>query len=160
LPFLLDVVYLLKKTYPRIGLLIIGKGPLPNIIRSKITNYCLSKNVIFAGPKKQKELPAIYKAANIFLLPTNYEIFGMVVLEALFNGIPVISTPQAGPVDILSKPIHGQCIDLSVEDWGNAIKQYLPKNQKDSEARKEYVKSNYLWPLIAKRYAEMLNNLS
>jgi glycosyltransferase involved in cell wall biosynthesis len=159
LPFLIRCVYQLKTSLPDVGLIVIGKGSQLSFLKKMANELELNGNIIFCGQKQQKELPAIYKAADVFLLPTSYEIFGMVVLEALAYGTPVIATPQAGPLDILKKPYLGECIVLSEDAWVSGIKRFLPKKQKDSASRIEHIKSKHVWPVIAKNYANMLEAL-
>jgi glycosyltransferase involved in cell wall biosynthesis len=57
----------------------------------------------FIGPMPQEKLKDAYAAADIFLLPSDYESFGIVALEAMAQGTPVIATRFGGPKDFLKK---------------------------------------------------------
>lgn len=59
-------------------------------------------NVVFAhGPKYGDEKQAFYETSDIFVLPTVYDTFGLVNVEAMQNGLPVISSPEGGIPDIV-----------------------------------------------------------
>lgn len=63
----------------------------------------LSTRVKFVGLKTQEELPAYYNAAEMVIMPSHYESFGMVTLEAMACGIPVITTNVAGVSQLIDK---------------------------------------------------------
>ncbi len=92
------------------------------------------------------ELHAIYKSCDVFLLPTNNEIYGMTILEALLNGIPVISTFEAGLQAILNDKKLGICLPLNVAAWSQAIKyDTVNKSTSDLLYRQNTVKEMYNW---------------
>lgn len=63
----------------------------------------LTTCVRFVGKKARKELPYYYNAAEVVLLPSQYESFGMTVLEAMACGVPVITTDVTGISGLLDK---------------------------------------------------------
>jgi glycosyltransferase involved in cell wall biosynthesis len=64
----------------------------------------LGDRLRFAGRVPEKDLPAYYQAADVFVLPTEaLEGFGMVTAEALASGLPVIGTPVGATPEILSR---------------------------------------------------------
>ena len=97
--FLLELMKRIKDD--SVGLVLIGKGPSRNDTLEKIKEYGLEDKILTFESVPNKNLISVYNRADIFLLPTNYEIYGMVVMEALLHGVPVISTPEAGPAFLL-----------------------------------------------------------
>jgi glycosyltransferase involved in cell wall biosynthesis len=82
----------------------------------------------------------------------------MVVMEALFHGIPVIATPEAGPLSILTNKKLGICLPLDVEKWINKILYYLNhRNIDNSVFRTEIIKKNCNWNIIAEKYHKIIN---
>lgn len=63
----------------------------------------LSTHVRFVGQKTQEELPNYYNAAEMVIMPSHYESFGMVTLEAMACGVPVITTNVAGVSQLIDK---------------------------------------------------------
>ena len=97
---------------PKMHLLVAGRG---NKYQFK------SSRVAFLG--EVNDLPALYAAADIFLLPTIYDPFSSACLEALASGIPVITTRANGFSEIMEDKVHGSIVDLAsdVEALRDAI---------------------------------------
>lgn len=76
------------------NLVIIGQGPEKNNLELKIKELDLEDKVFFLPPQKEKELINFYQAAKIFILPSIFksEAFGIVLIEAMACGKPIIST--------------------------------------------------------------------
>lgn len=92
---LIHAVNKLNKTIPDIILFIVGNGPL----RSELQEICkISKNhnVYFTGWIDEKEKVKYYSIADIFVLPTLFDVWGLVINEAMCCGLPVITTTTAG----------------------------------------------------------------
>lgn len=75
-------------------LYIIGGKPTPEYI--ELVRKLNLKNVFFEGFKTKEELKQYYQAADLFVLPTREDIWGLVVNEAMANGLPVITTDRCG----------------------------------------------------------------
>ena len=79
---------------------VVGDGPQ----RAKLARAY--PEVHFAGMKSVHELPAYYRAADVFVFPSLTDTFGLVLLEALASGTPVAAFPVAGPADVIgSAPV-------------------------------------------------------
>ena len=91
--FLLEVLEHLSTDFV---LLIVGDGDLRHEMEREIKQKQLQNRCFMLGKRNQKELPSLYKAADLFLLASEYEIYGMVILEAMYFGIPTITTNLAG----------------------------------------------------------------
>ena len=76
---------------PNLHLDIIGFGPLEEELKS-IAN----KNITFLGAVNNKDLAKYYQNADVFILPSKSEVWGLVVEEALNNGTPVIVSDKVG----------------------------------------------------------------
>jgi glycosyltransferase involved in cell wall biosynthesis len=152
--FLIDILSHLESN---IAMIIVGDGPM----YAQMMEYAKKENVLgrlfVIKYIPNNEIHDVYKICNIFLLPTNYEIYGMVVMEALFNGLPVIATPEAGTSSILTDDKLGVCLSFDIEKWVNEILKYLNSDKTNlSSYRTEHVKNAYSWNTIAAKYHEII----
>lgn len=156
--FLIDVF---KRVYEKMGgnvsLQIIGKGK--EAYASKVKEYAKNLNVeegiSFIARKDQSELPEVYGEADLFVFPTNYDIFGMVLLEALYFGVPVISSKNGGSETLLKNVQCGKVIErFDVDEWTSAIVETLENRQLRSQmsqnGHKEILES-FTWKAIASK---------
>ena len=76
------------------SLVIVGEGPLEGALRSLVAGKGLGERVLFAGRVADADLPAFYQACDVFVLPSiaRTEAFGVVQIEAMAAGRPVVST--------------------------------------------------------------------
>lgn len=155
-PFLIQVFKEINKMHPDIKLVIVGKGD-----RSYIKKYTKDldkqqrESIRFAGAVDNKQLRYIYPLAKVFLLPSKQEIFGMVLLEAMYLGTPVISSLNGGSKTMINTDENGIVIeDFDVDKWVEAINKYLTdigfRNEILHNARKT-IEDNYTWDKIAQK---------
>jgi glycosyltransferase involved in cell wall biosynthesis len=75
---------------------IVGYGPLEQELKDLTARLGLTKAVRFEGGMKQSELPRRYSQADLFILPSKYEPWGLVALEAMLCGVPALVSSQCG----------------------------------------------------------------
>lgn len=122
-----------------------------------------SADFVFTGPLDDRAKWAAYRRADCFVLPTHTENFGIVIAEALYAELPVITTKGA-PWQELEKTGSGWWIDLSVKSLAEALNgaMDLPNGDLREMGRrgKELVVSRYSWNQIAQgmksAYAELI----
>ena len=91
----------LAKKYQKTGLIIVGNGPEKKNLESFVKKNLLYKSVFFLP--WQYETMWLYKSADIFLLTSRYEGFGMSIVEAAASNLPILST-EVGVIGDLLKP--------------------------------------------------------
>ena len=113
----LEVLVSVFNELPRLKLNIIGYGEEEEKLKEMS-----SPNIVFLGPKENKELTFYYQQADVFILPSSYEPWGLVVEEALNNGTPVIVSDKVGCRDDLVSNNTGIVFNSgSVESLRRAI---------------------------------------
>ena len=123
----------------------------------------ISTEVTFVGRKHQSELPSYYNAAEIVIMPSHYESFGIVALEAMACGVPVITTDTAGIADLFDKEnsplITSANNPLMLAD---KIKHLLTnKNQYQKISHEVLEKARKLsWENIAENFIQLLLQMS
>ena len=89
---------------PDIYLILGGEGPLKDNLISMSQELGVESYIRFVGFIPEEDLPDYYRMADVFILPTiELEGFGLITLEALASGVPVLGTPVGGTVEILGK---------------------------------------------------------
>lgn len=97
---LIDALEDLHNEVMNIKLIIVGSGPLEDILKRKVLERKLSNVISFRGAMNNRDLADLYNLADCFVLPSRFETFGVVYAEALCSGLPIISTRNGGIEDI------------------------------------------------------------
>lgn len=107
----------------RVRLIIGGDGPERQNIEKLIHDLHLEDRVILTGQLKTDEVIDYLKKSHVFVLPSFVETFGIVLIEAMACGLPVIATRSGGPEDIVNKT-NGVLIEVGNDDaLSNAMKK-------------------------------------
>jgi len=104
----------------------------------------------------EHRLPDYYKAADVFVLPSRYEPFGIVMLEAMACALPVVSTRAGGPSKVIDPGIDGLLVDpADTDEMADGIATLLMDGQmrrRLGAAARAKVKRDYSWRAIAVRH--------
>lgn len=154
---LIDAVVLLKRKQPDVLLVIAGRGPLTAELQARAEAAGLKDSVRLLGYVSDEMLPELYRAADISVVPTvALEGFGLITIESLSAGTPVLVTPVGGLPEvvkqlsenlILSNTGAQAIADRLGEFFAGTIR--LPNAQ---ECR-AYALENFDLPVIAKKTA-------
>jgi glycosyltransferase involved in cell wall biosynthesis len=80
-----------------------GGGQYLDYYREMAGQLGISEKCNFTGTVAVSDIPGFYKGLNLFVLPSRYETFGIVLVEAMASGLPVISTRCGGPEEIVNE---------------------------------------------------------
>ena len=155
--FLLEVFQKVSKQIENSKLIIIGKGKQNYVAmcKEKLIELGLENDVIYREKLEQKYMPAIYQASDAFLLPTRYEIFGMVLLEEMYYGLPVFTTYNGGSSTLINNE-NGIIIEnTDCNEWSEKIVKVLSdKKECDAIGEKAHrtVEKNYTWDALANKF--------
>jgi glycosyltransferase involved in cell wall biosynthesis len=107
LDLLIDAVAAIDN--PNLVLMVVGGGYGENRCKAQVRDLGIGHRVLFAGPKKPEEdLPAHYTLGDFLVLPsTHSESFGLVVLEAMASGKPVVVSSLPGPAALVEEGRDG-----------------------------------------------------
>jgi len=121
-------------------------------LRKLIERCGVQDRVTFTGAVHSDDKVALLRAANIFVLPSYSENFGIAVLEAMAHGCPVVVTPEVGLSAAVSKSSAGLVIDGSPEALAKAIVEIIANKKLLSEMGQRgqrLVKEQFSWPVVA-----------
>ncbi|MCL4460030.1 MAG: glycosyltransferase family 4 protein [Chloroflexi bacterium] len=116
---LLRAYALLKREYSDVSLLIVGYGYQEGELKD-ICEREQIEDVVFLGHIDVSEVPRFYGLADLFVLPSSEEVWGLVINEALACGLPVITTNKVGAsVDLVKEGKNGYIVEA-----GNVVQLY------------------------------------
>lgn len=109
--YLIEAFSILKNKFPErnLKLLLVGDGSLRNDLENLTKEKNLSSDIIFAG--LQKDINLVYQISDVFVLSSLWEGCPNVLLEAMANKLPVISTNVGGASEIISHLKNGYLIE-------------------------------------------------
>jgi glycosyltransferase involved in cell wall biosynthesis len=146
-----------KTETDNLRLMIVGSGKLEKELKIKAKELCIEDKVIFKGFVKDPS--AYYYTADIFLLSSDYEGFGNVIVEALSFGLPVISTDcPSGPSEILENGLHGHLVAVGDAESYAAKIDYVINNCQASKSVHARV-SDFSVDIVASKYLDILHSL-
>ena len=164
IPFLIDVFNEILKTKPDARLVMIGKGTeeYKETCFRHIDELGIAEHIIYEEYMKQELLPAVYSLSDVFLLPTRYEIFGMVLLEAMYFNTPVITTYNGGS-DMLIEHNKSGIIEneFNLESWRNSVIKLLDdKGFADiiKENARKKIEEEFTWDALTDKFLDVFEN--
>ena len=132
-----------REKIPNIKLLLIGKGEkrFTNHLKELVSALGLCENVIFTGHRN--DVPAILSKCKVLVMPSWEEPFGLVVIEAMALGIPVIGTNSGGVKELIKDSITGYLVP--------------PRNPEEMAKKLVYLQSN---PGLAKQMGNIAKKIA
>lgn len=146
---LIDAISIVAKNNPSVRCVIIGHGIERSNLSELIENRKVQAQVKLCEPlKHSKNVYAYMKKAKVFVLPSTREGFGIVALESLACGTPVITTssPANAARHLITPGINGSIVSLDAEDIAQSIQYWIKPSQQEFTATNV---ENYDWNRIA-----------
>ncbi len=150
---------------PRVRLLIVGgeghHAPEVQNLHALSRELGIQDKVTFVGRIEQEALPRYYNAADILVVPSRYESFGLVALESLACGTPVVATSVGAVDQILREGETGRVVENgSPRSLANSIEEIISgRNRPSADLIRESI-LEFAWPHVAsamiKEYAAVV----
>jgi len=153
--FLLKAVQQVIKTISDVLFVIAGEGPALKSLEHDVKAMGLTENVRFIGYlDRYTELNSCYRAADIFIFASRTETQGLVLLEAMAQGVPVVSTAELGTLDVLREGMGVWIARAELTDFSDKVIGML----NDADARRAVGEAgrNYALGWSASRQAERM----
>ena len=151
--------------YPNAKYLIVGAGPMEESLKRQAATSSNAKNIIFAGPASTEDLPQFYAACDVLVLlsVSRLEAFGLVMLEAMASGKPVVTSDMPGMREVVVDGTDGLLAEpLDSHDIADKIKRLL----EDDDLRKRFgangrmkVEQRFTWERVTKLTEEAYKKL-
>lgn len=160
---LIDAIPKILEAHFNTKFIIAGTGPMTGELKTKVENMNLGERVFFTDFMEEEEKNRIYKLAQVAVFPSLYEPFGIVALEAMAMGCPVVVSDVGGFSEIIQHRTTGmKAIPGSFNSIADNILEVL---MDDKLARKlknngqTIVKNNYSWDKIGESTAQLYEEL-
>lgn len=164
--YLIDAMVIVKSESPETKLLIVGHGELEQKLRKQVDDLGLQEVVLFAGGVVNKELPAYYASADIFIGPSiqtadgDSEGFGLTFVEAAMSGCLLIGTRTGGIEDIIRDGQTGFLV--ASEDATVLAKKilFVIQNLGDlndiQKSSRENCLEKFEWGIVSGKYSKLI----
>lgn len=137
--FAIDVFANYHKNNPNSALVFVGQGEDENLLKTRVREYGIEKDVLFAGV--QKDIQGWLSSFDLFLFPSKFEGLSIAALEAQVNSLPIIASKGVIPNEVkMNQNFMFLDLDLGAEAWSKKIEEM--KNVKRLDY--DMVKSNFV----------------
>ncbi len=154
----LTAVQSLKPQTPNIQYLFVGKYDLKEKERleKKCSSLGLDCNTQFAGYIPDAELPSYYNCADVYIMPSKKEGFGITFIEAMYYGLPVVGGHRDGSVDALLNGRLGLLVDPDRQDEITAAIAKIYVNANSFKPDRKVVLENFGFENYKKKWERAL----
>ncbi len=162
IPDQIKAMSLITKKFPNIRLLIVGKGKEETNLKLLIKKYNLEKNIIFLGFVEEKELPKLYATADIFILTSKFEGFGIANCEALASGTPVVTYNTSAAKDFIIDRKNGFVTNHNYKEFAKKIIQILNNHKllkNMSLNSRKILEKKYTWNIYTKKHKKVFDDI-
>ena len=150
------------KKYTDVKLVIGGGRSAKTKVEQWVEEHGISKYVEFTGALDRKQVIQEMQSCDCFVLPSRYETFGVVYVEAMACGKPVIAVANGGPDDFV-KPFNGFLIEPDVKELVQAFYEMIGHltrgNYYQEEKISNYIKSKFSYEAIAEQLEAIYNSI-
>ena len=136
--FIIDIFKEVCKKEPNSTLLLVGDGPLEEEIKKKVDDLGLLDKVKFLGARD--DVNDLMQAMDIFILPSLYEGFGIVLIEAQASGLKCVISDSIPTDAIITKKVKRLSLDDDISIW---VEEILSNKSERKEGIKDIEKSKY-----------------
>lgn len=130
-------------------LLLVGRGPKENEIRALASSYGILEDIVFAG--QREDVDRLYQAMDIFVLPSLFEGFGMVNIEAQTSGLPCFVSDTVAPEVAVTDLVHFLPLTIPPEKWAKEILSRAVPGEERRDRLDEIVRAGYDITTTAKK---------
>ncbi len=152
-----DIILSLARLKGGFKLIVAGKGNIKKYERIA-RKAGIAGNVIFTGAVGRERLTDLYLAGDLYMMLSKFDTFGMVVLEAMAVGLPVIVSHSVGAKDLIEEGKNGFVITdpSDANQVASKIQFLFDQNKRKSMSAAAYrTASQNTWDIVASKYSDL-----
>ncbi|WP_413732612.1 MULTISPECIES: glycosyltransferase [unclassified Shewanella] len=150
------------KNNDSVSLNIAGNGTQYFNLKKLVSDLGASERITLYGEANRDQVRSLMHSSSVFVLSSEYETFGVVLIEALSTGTPVVATRCGGPEDIVSKSVGVLCDTNSNSLESALLEIYTNFELYNKEVLREYAIKNYSKEVVSnqlvKKYTSIIKN--
>ena len=140
---------------PNSHLYIVGEGYLKNELTSLINALNIDKNVTLLPNMPRSDLKFLFEGSDACIVSSKFETFGVVAIEALASGLPVISTKNGGVESIITDSSLGQLVNITEDAIYQALLDY-DVNIFDRQKLRKVARDRYSGGIIISKFEQLI----
>jgi len=160
-PYLLKAVTKLSKTRKDFTLEIVGDGPKKAQYERQVSELGIKNIVTFHGMKSKEKVAEFMRESHLFVLPSIFETFGVVLIEAMASGLPVVTTDIGGPNELVTQEVgelvpskDSEALARTLDDVLDNLESYSPKRIR------RYARDNFSLNSVGKELHKVYREIS
>lgn len=146
LNFLLQVVEKLSKEH-NLVLILVGGGPELEKLKSETEKMNLSNQIFFLDYQPREDLQYYYSIADVFVFPSVTETQGLVTIESMMTGTPVVAIGEMGTVDVMQGNNGGFMVKHDLVDFCDKVEMLLKDKELYAEKSKQALEWSKNWDI-------------
>ena len=149
--------------YNDVKFVIVGKGPQKEYLQSRVYELGIGGKVYFTGYLEDNDLRVLYKCVDVAVYPSLYEPFGIVAIEAMLAGIPVVASDVGGLGEIIENDVDGKkCLAGNSNSLAECILDILKDSVKAKNMMfraREKVLKQFNWDVLERDYMRVYEEI-
>lgn len=149
--------------YDDVKFVIVGRGSQKEYLKNRVNELGIANKVYFTGYLDDNDLRALYKCVDAAVYPSLYEPFGIVALEAMLAGVPVVVSDVGGLGEIVEHDVDGKkCLVGNSNSLADCILDILKNKERvDSVVKKarEKVLEKFNWDVLKEDYKRVYEEI-
>lgn len=133
-----------------------GEGSYVDPLRPEMDRLSAAGMLTYRERATQEELAQLYPQMDVLLFPSQYEIYGMVLLEAMYHGLVCVSSYNGGSATMIADGVDGRVLaSFDEQEWLQTIKDVILQNDRReqmSARAMEKIREHYLWDALAESF--------
>ena len=151
---MLDLFDRIQKEHSEYRLLMVGAGELEEAVKEKVQSQLLVSKVKQIREIANDRIHELYRIADVFINLNQQEIFGMVILEAMYYGCKVVAWRAPGPEFIIEDGKSGWLVDTAEQ----AVDRILDEND-FTECARARIEENFTWERTAEKIGDLVRRI-